>query len=304
MLRWRLLLGTLIVAALAGLFLLDHLAPVPGILLIPLALALTVALAAEVLYLERSSGMHPLPAVVYGGSLLLVAGNWAGPIVWRFSTGVPLAWPVLPWDNPVSALVWAPLGLAIGMLAALVGEMCRYRKPATATANAAASVFALIYVGLLLSFVVQLRMIWGIGALASLVIVVKLGDIGAYTVGRLAGRHKMAPVISPAKTVEGAIGGLAVACLGSWATFRWLLPALAPKGAPSGPWWGWIAFGVLVGTAGMVGDLAESVLKRDAGKKDSSNWMPGFGGVLDILDSLLLAAPVAWLCWLWGLVGR
>jgi phosphatidate cytidylyltransferase len=70
-----------------------------------------------------------------------------------------------------------------------------------------------------------------------------------------------------------------------------------------GPWWGWIAFGLLVGGAGMVGDLAESLLKRDVGRKDSSTWMPGFGGVLDVLDSLLLSAPVAWACWAFGLVG-
>ena len=69
-------------------------------------------------------------------------------------------------------------------------------------------------------------------------------------------------------------------------------------------WWGWIVFGLLVGAAGMVGDLAESLLKRDVGVKDSSTWMPGFGGVLDILDSLLLSAPVAWFCWATGIVGR
>ena len=61
---------------------------------------------------------------------------------------------------------------------------------------------------------------------------------------------------------------------------------------------------MLVGTAGLLGDLAESLLKRDAGLKDSSRWVPGFGGVLDLLDSILVAAPVAWLCWACGLVGR
>jgi phosphatidate cytidylyltransferase len=154
----------------------------------------------------------------------------------------------------------------------------------------------------MLSFVVQLRMEWGIGALASLVIVVKMGDTGAYMLGRLFGRHKMAPRISPAKTIEGAIGALVFSCVGSWATFTWLVPLLEPAGSPTRPWWIWILFGLLVGTAGMVGDLAESLLKRDAGCKDSSTWLPGLGGVLDMLDSILLAAPVAWLCWASGLV--
>ena len=130
-----------------------------------------------------------------------------------------------------------------------------------------------------------------------------MGDTGAYTVGRLIGRHKMAPSISPGKTVEGALGAFLFACLGSWLTFRWIVPFL-PEGAGPGPWYGWLLFGVLVGGAGMLGDLAESLLKRDVGVKDSSTWMPGFGGVLDILDSLLLSAPVAWFCWAFGLVGR
>ena len=69
------------------------------------------------------------------------------------------------------------------------------------------------------------------------------------------------------------------------------------------PWWGWILFGLLVGTVGLMGDLAESMLKRDVGRKDSSTWLPGLGGVLDVLDSILLAAPFAWACWALGLVG-
>ena len=109
----------------------------------------------------------------------------------------------------------------------------------------------------------------------------------------------MAPLISPGKTIEGALGALCFACLASWIMICRVLPRANP-----GPWWGWIAFGLLVGAAGMVGDLAESLLKRDVGRKDSSNWLPGFGGVLDIVDSLLLSAPVAWFCWASGLVGR
>jgi phosphatidate cytidylyltransferase len=66
--------------------------------------------------------------------------------------------------------------------------------------------------------------------------------------------------------------------------------------------WGWLIFGLSIGIAGMVGDLAESLLKRDMGRKDSSPWMPGFGGALDLLDSILVAAPVAYVCWAGRLV--
>ena len=147
-------------------------------------------------------------------------------------------------------------------------------------ANLAAGIFALVYVGLMLWFAVQLRIVWGVGALAAWVIVVKMGDTGAYTVGRLIGRHKMAPLISPGKTIEGRdrrpglrlprlLGGVPVDCSLAFTIRRHVAP-----------WWGWLAFGLLVGGAGMMGDLAESLLKRDVGVKDSSTWMPGFGGVL------------------------
>ncbi len=279
MLHWRLLLGTLIIAALVGLCWLDHLAAVPGIWLMPVAIVLVVMASGEMLRLAEAAGLCPLAPAVYGGNLLLIVSNW------------------------MFAFCGMLFALAIGAMAILMGEIRRYEKPGGVTADMAAAVFALVYVGVMFGFVVQLRMSWGIAALASLLIVVKLGDIGAYTVGRLFGRHQIAPVLSPGKTVEGAIGALTFACFGSWVTFRWLVPWLAGEGAAAGPWWGWTAFGLLVGTAGLLGDLAESLIKRDVGWKDSSSWLPGFGGVLDILDSILLAAPVAWCCWALGLVG-
>jgi phosphatidate cytidylyltransferase len=300
MLRWRLLLGALLIAALVALCWLDHRASVPGVWLLPLAVVAAVLATKEVLDLAALADLRPLRWTVYCGNVLLVTGTWLLMLEESWRKGWPLQWAATTYAWEIAAL--AALGIAVFLV--VLGEMWRYQKPGGNTANLATGIFAIVYIGLMLCFAVQLRIVWGVGALAAWVIVVKMGDTGAYTVGRLIGRHKMTPLISPGKTVEGAVGAVAFACLGAWATFRWLLPALMPDTPDTGSWWGWIVFGLLVGAAGILGDLAESLLKRDVGVKDSSTWMPGFGGVLDILDSLLLSAPVAWFCWASGLIGR
>ena len=300
MLRWRLPLGFLIIAALVGLFWLDHwleqLTEVPGIALAPVLLGFVVLGSREMLQLSRAAGVQPVAWSVYLGSLLVATSSWA-PLLWRrFACSEPHDAANLP-------VQWILLALGAALILVFAAEMRRYEKPGGVAVNAAAAVFAIVYVGLLLGFLVQLRLAWGLGALASLLIVVKMGDTGAYAVGRLFGRHKMAPRLSPGKTIEGAVGAVVFASAASWATCSWLLPVVRPTQASPGPWWGWLVFGLVVGGAGMLGDLAESLIKRDARQTESSDWMPGFGGVLDILDSALLAAPVAYACWALGLVG-
>jgi phosphatidate cytidylyltransferase len=140
-------------------------------------------------------------------------------------------------------------------------------------------------------------------ALLSLLVIVKTADTGAFAFGKSFGRHKMTPALSPGKTWEGSIGGLATAGLASWAMFHFAGPELVGTGYVEPPLLAALAYGLLLGVAGIIGDLAESLLKRDMERKDSSSWLPGLGGVLDIIDSVLVAGPVAWLCWVFGLVG-
>lgn len=289
MLRWRLLLGTLIIAAVAGLGWVDHGASLAEVWL-PLLIVACLLGSREVLYLAASGALQPVPWVVYLGNVLIVTSPWLD--FWASGrSGATLSGE------------WVVLALGAAVILAFVGEMVRYREPGGAFANLAAAVFAMVYVGLLLGCVVQLRLACGLGALASLLIVVKMGDTGAYAVGRLIGRHPLAPTLSPKKTIEGAAGAFAFSCAASWATFQWLVPATSPETAKSGLEWGWLVFGAVVCAAGMLGDLAESLIKRDVRCKDSSEWLPGFGGVLDVLDSVLLAAPAAYACWAAGLVG-
>jgi len=286
MLHWRLLLGFTFIVALVALCWLDHVIPLPGAVLMPLAIVLVLLAGDEMLRMLAAVGMRPSPGAVHAGNFLLVVSSW-------ISIG----------EAAPGTLTLLALGIVVFFVFA--AEIRRYEAPGKATANAAAGLFAVVYVGLLMSFAVTLRMIWGVGALASLLIVVKFGDTGAYTVGRLVGRHKLAPQISPGKTIEGALGGLVFSAVGSWATFHWLVPLMAGR-PPGESGWGWLVFGLAVSAAGMLGDLAESLIKRDAGQKDSSRRFlsNSFGGVLDLLDSLLLAAPVAYAFWAFGLVGR
>ncbi len=281
------------IAALLGLAWLDWNLPRPGLVLFPLALVLTAAAAGEVLRLLAARDLRPSTSVVYGGNLLVVAAN-AVPMYMRHEM------------NPLATLGWPLVALALATIWAFVDEMRRYEKPGGVMVRIALAVFSFVYVGISMSFMVQLRFLGGehagMVAVASLLVVVKASDIGAYTAGRMFGKHKLAPVLSPGKTIEGAVGGVGLACLGSWLVFERLMPRLTLP-VEQRPWWGWIAFGVIVAIAGTLGDLAESLFKRDTGCKDSSNWLPGFGGVLDLLDSLLLAAPIAYMLWLFGLVG-
>lgn len=290
MLRWRLLLGAVFIAAIVALCWLDHRLETPGLVLLPLAIGLSFLASNEILGLLSARNFTPRRELVYLGNALIVASN-----------AVPLVWPTSAGPDPLGRLGWPLAAYGLMILATFCGEMRRYTGPGHVMEQLATTLLAFSYVGVLLSFVAQMRFLgdgaWGVPAIASLVIVVKMCDTGAYTAGRLFGRHKMAPVLSPGKTLEGAAGGLIFACLGAWVAIELLLPAMVvTPPAPRIPV-AWLFYGLVVGLTGMFGDLAESLIKRDMGRKDSSAWMPGFGGVLDILDSILFAAPVAYLCW-------
>jgi phosphatidate cytidylyltransferase len=148
--------------------------------------------------------------------------------------------------------------------------------------------FSLVYLGLLGAFAIRLRVDYGVWALFMYVCTVKLSDVGAYTFGRLYGKHKFAPKLSPGKTWEGLAGAAVAAAV--------VALVFSLVGGPVIMTWPLaLLFGVIMAVVGQLGDLAESMLKRDAAVKDSSSMIPGFGGVLDILDSPLAAAPVAYI---------
>ncbi len=311
MLKWRLISASVIIAGLLVLLHLDFHYPLgaAGVWLLPLALVVSLMMTRELMDLWSARADLPVRWPVYVAAPLTV-----------LAAGVPLVWPwwgrSYPADCTIGVLGWPLLALFLGIGLSFVGEMMRYSGPSPtgpsrSTGSIALSIFAIAYAGLLLSFLVLLRLWhsaqWGMAALLSLVVIVKLSDTGAFFVGRRWGRHKMAPLVSPGKTWEGAAGGLVAALAGAWMCYAWLVPVLVrgegQRAVARGPLWGWLLLGGLLAVTGMVGDLAESLLKRDAQRKDSSRWLPGLGGVLDILDSIVFAAPAAYFFFATGLIG-
>lgn len=130
-------------------------------------------------------------------------------------------------------------------------------------------------------------------------IVTWASDIGAYFVGRAVGGAKLIPSVSPGKTRSGAIGGVVASILLAWLYVTFVLRPVAQVAFTT---WGMVLFGIAISVAAQVGDLVESLLKREGGVKDSSQLIPGHGGILDRFDSLLFVMPVAWLLLGWLVV--
>lgn len=155
------------------------------------------------------------------------------------------------------------------------------------------TLFGLMYVPWLLNFIQKINFFPGVDGhyyLLYFVLITKISDSGAYVVGSLIGRHKMIPRISPGKTWEG-FGGALLASIGFSLLFVHFL-----GGKMAGMnWLHALILGFLLGLAAVVGDLIESIFKREAGVKDSGKFFPGIGGILDLLDSLLFNAPIMYL---------
>jgi len=176
-----------------------------------------------------------------------------------------------------------PFFIVITCLFIFVLQFIR-RDSSQALSSIAVTMFGLLYIGWFFSFFIKIKFLpEGPLLVAFLVIVTKMGDIGAYFVGRSIGRHSLIPRISPKKTVEGTIGGLAFSIVSAIVSKSYL---------PAFPYGHLITLGVLLGILAQVGDLAESLLKRDCGVKDSGSTLSDFGGMLDLMDSLLFTTPI------------
>jgi phosphatidate cytidylyltransferase len=286
MLRTRLWMGALLVALSVGVLVLDRRFEPWYPFLFVLTSILSLVAAYEFLSLLDDERRPPV-WLALGGVDALIFANWLPHL-----PGVPA-----PLADPWQLIAGT---FAAIVLSALIREMAVFREPGQAVTRIALTLFVAAYLGLLPSFLAQLR--WlpdpeghagiprGTLALALAIFVPKFCDVGAYFTGRFLGRHKATPVLSPKKTWEGFAGGLVAA-----AATALVVQQLGPV-FPGGElaWLSAVAFGLVVGLVGILGDLAESLIKRDCQKKDASQVVPGFGGVLDVVDSIVFAAPVVY----------
>jgi phosphatidate cytidylyltransferase len=203
-----------------------------------------------------------------------------------------LAWGVLVGLAIIMTAATASLDLICGLLminlmGAAVLSMPVYGKNPKILSMVSVQVQGLVYIPLSLATIVLLRNgNDGVAWVFFLLFIVFSGDVGAFYAGRFFGRRKLSPSISPGKTIEGAAGGLITSVFVGFSFYLIFLPHLSPLAV--------LGLLVCVNPAAQAGDLFESQLKRAANVKDSGNILPGHGGMLDRIDALLFAAPVAW----------
>jgi phosphatidate cytidylyltransferase len=238
---------------------------------IALLVILTSLGAIEVHHALRRVGMRSVIVPVVVGNVVIIAGSYAAAVL-----------------QPVTQIPWhlVLLGcLGLTVLLALIWRM--FSGSEGYARDSAASLFIISYIPLLASFVgLILAQQHGVAKVVAVFLCITGSDTGGYAAGASLGRHPMAPTISPKKTWEGMAGSVVLASVVAVLQFVFVMHQ---------PWWQGVVLAVVVVIFGTAGDLIESMIKRDVGIKDMSSFLPGHGGVMDRLDSTLVAAPAAWL---------
>lgn len=293
MLGWRLGISAILIPALLGMFWIDAWQGPRAAILLMFCALLSMRCSFEVTQLLSVRSMRPSFGLTAICSLVIILAGWLHTL-FDFPPGQ---------TRLLASLGFICSALILSFAFVFVRECTRFREPGTSMESLGAGWMAVMYSGGLLAVASQFR--WypsaqlGYFAIGSMIIAVKSGDTMAYTFGRLWGRRKMSPALSPGKTWMGAVGAVVGSVVGAslWLKFGASLFEAAPVIAS---WPAVLIYGATMGVIGLVGDLCESLIKRDVQQKDSAALMPGFGGLLDLLDSILFAAPFALAFWaLW-----
>ena len=253
-----------------------------GLLWVPwfFVLISAVSLSLAVVEIHRAllrKGMHAQVKTIVAGTLVSVLGAYA---MFRWNLGLP----------PTTFAVICVCGTVV---ACLVARLLLAREGFIR--DIAASALIIAYIPLMGVFIpLMMAEPGGTRRIIAVVACVVASDTGAYAVGSLLGRHKMAPHISPSKTWEGLAGSIITSAIVGVVAALWCLGASWELG---------LVLGLCIAPAATLGDLVESLIKRDAGLKDMSNFLPGHGGFMDRLDSMLVAMPMGWLVLRLGMGG-
>ncbi len=275
--KTRIILGSTMIALLAGLFWLDWYlenSATLAVIALPMVLVFLPIWGGAFIELRRlgkSASMELLPVSGLCGAILLA--------------GLPFLTQAQILPDSVGTWPLVLLVLWLTAIGAFVEQMVRSRIDG-GLISVMGTLGAVIYLGVGGAVILSIRINYGVGALVLFLAAVKSTDIGAYFTGSAIGKHKLIPWLSPGKSWEGLFGGLFVA-----AGVSVLLTAVL--GLVEMDLWPAVMFGLAVGLTGQFGDLCESLLKRSASVKDSGSAIPQYGGILDVIDSPLIAGPVA-----------
>ena len=313
MLKHRLTFGPLMIAALLGLFWLDDRMDhwdisgtwaqtvfmgrtyLPsGLLMLAAMLALIGVISRELCVIFQAKGIRAQRTIV------TVAGMLGALMIYS----IPQA------STSRTAIAVIATMLVVVFLLSLL-KHCWGGRTDGAVAVAAATMFAMVYLGILPGFLLAIRRWHSAWVVAGVILVTKSCDIGAYFTGRAIGRHKLIAWLSPGKTWEGLAGGILFSALTAfllaWANNRWGITGLMNGQSPVRTFTPGhfhlgrsAGAGALMGVCGQLGDLTASLFKRDAGIKDSGSLVPGFGGLIDIADSPVVVAPLAYWLLMFG----
>jgi phosphatidate cytidylyltransferase len=283
----RIVFGAVMIAVLGGVLAVEYLRPwtmdLEGAPLALVLIVLCVMGLRELRRMAKSAGAGLLSVSATLGTLAIATK----PIWHKFSVADVLVFgdihPLRFAAGTLADDAWCMIGLIVAAM--FLEQMIRYRLDG-ALARLGMTALAVAYLGVGAAIVLAIRIQYGVPALVLFLAAVKGTDIGAYFTGSAIGRHKLIPWLSPGKSWEGLVGGLATGA-GAAMLVAWAFEMDLSLGAAA-------AVGAILGVAGQFADLCESLLKRSASVKDSASLVPEFGGVLDVVDSPLLAAPAAW----------
>lgn len=307
MLKYRLIFGPLMIAALIGVVLLDSVldqmdltgTPLQGLFMgrtyLPAGLLMLVCFAVLVMLGTRELCLiFRAKGVVIDSPVIILSGLLGLILFYAIPYGLESQTAVAIYGTAMAGLFLTTLVIH-----------SRQGQTEGAIHAAAASMFTFVYLGVLPGYLMAIRSWHSAWTLIAIIGITKACDIGAYFTGRFLGKHKLIPWLSPAKTWEGLIGGMVLSALLAMG-----LAALANHHEVAGYWfrnegirefqavhyplWFVAIAGLMIGLVGQFGDLVASLFKRDAAIKDSGKSIPGFGGVLDVIDSPVVVAPFAY----------